>query len=295
MKALSIVSVVTVLLAVPSVGFTQASTELNCDSNGQGGRDLSDAVYLFTWLFLGGPEPVEYRPGGAPSTFLLNGNCNGDLKRDLADGIYILNWLFLGGPQPVLDSDVDQVFDHRDNCPNVANSNQADADGDKLGDACDNCINTSNADQKDSDLDGIGDACEVQITTYQGSLTATGGRWTYVGRLGMAGANAACGTSFPNSKVCTFDQLRKAASAGELRGAVDTMGNAVNSFWANNPESAGNRQCVDTSRENIPWTYQTGHIAIDGEYVTLDSVNGTLGASTLQPHCNVVHWVACCK
>ncbi len=34
----------------------------NGDTNGDGGRDLSDAIYLLSWLFQCGPEPVS-RPG----------------------------------------------------------------------------------------------------------------------------------------------------------------------------------------------------------------------------------------
>ena len=73
------------------------TTDLNCDTNGRGGRDLSDAVYLFNWLFLGGPGPVALVGDGS----LVNGDCNGDRLRDLADPVYLLNWLFLGGDAPV--------------------------------------------------------------------------------------------------------------------------------------------------------------------------------------------------
>ncbi|HEY3246520.1 MAG TPA: thrombospondin type 3 repeat-containing protein [Phycisphaerae bacterium] len=58
------------------------------------------------------------------------------------------------------DIDSDGVLNGNDNCPLVANTNQADMDGDGVGDACDNCLNTSNLDQLDSDSDGIGDACD---------------------------------------------------------------------------------------------------------------------------------------
>lgn len=77
---------------------------------------------------------------------------------------------------PPVDTDGDGVNDDVDNCPDVANADQADADGDGIGDACDtvadsdgdgvaddvdNCPDVSNPDQTDTDGDGIGDACQV--------------------------------------------------------------------------------------------------------------------------------------
>ncbi|GAB4296591.1 MAG: hypothetical protein Kow0090_11720 [Myxococcota bacterium] len=62
--------------------------------------------------------------------------------------------------EPKGDADGDGILNADDNCPNVANPDQADADGDGFGDACDNCPNAPNADQTDADGDGIGDACD---------------------------------------------------------------------------------------------------------------------------------------
>jgi hypothetical protein len=58
-----------------------------------------------------------------------------------------------------VDTDGDAVCP--DNCPDVANPDQADADHDSLGDACDNCPLVANPDQADSDLDGQGDPCDL--------------------------------------------------------------------------------------------------------------------------------------
>lgn len=72
------------------------------------------------------------------------------------------------------DQDGDCVADADDNCPYVANADQADADWDHVGDLCegdmdsdgvadatDNCWNLQNADQADIDGDGAGDACDI--------------------------------------------------------------------------------------------------------------------------------------
>ena len=71
------------------------------------------------------------------------------------------------------DKDGDGIIDDNDNCPDTANSDQADADGDGTGDVCDddrdgdgianaedNCPDVSNADQADADGDGTGDVCD---------------------------------------------------------------------------------------------------------------------------------------
>jgi len=58
------------------------------------------------------------------------------------------------------DADGDGKSDGFDNCPFVANRDQADGDGDGIGDACDNCPTVANPDQRDTDGDGKGDACD---------------------------------------------------------------------------------------------------------------------------------------
>jgi hypothetical protein len=63
---------------------------------------------------------------------------------------------------PPGDRDGDGVIDTTDNCPDVANADQADEDGDAVGNACDNCPATANADQANSDGDGVGDVCDPE-------------------------------------------------------------------------------------------------------------------------------------
>lgn len=79
------------------------------------------------------------------------------------------------------DTDLDGFIDSADNCPAIANPDQADADADGQGDACetldldrihdfdedgvednlDNCPADSNPGQDDADGDGIGDSCDT--------------------------------------------------------------------------------------------------------------------------------------
>ena len=59
-----------------------------------------------------------------------------------------------------VDSDDDGEPDASDNCPVVANPDQADGDDDGIGDACDNCLVIENPNQRDTDADGYGNICD---------------------------------------------------------------------------------------------------------------------------------------
>jgi hypothetical protein len=71
---------------IPSEGGFQRG-----DCNDDGNVDISDAVCILSWLFLG-----EDAPGCLAAT-----NANGDVGTDLSDAVYLLTHLFLGGPAPV--------------------------------------------------------------------------------------------------------------------------------------------------------------------------------------------------
>lgn len=48
-----------------------------------------------------------------------------------------------GCSEPIIDTDGDGVCDELDNCPAVANADQADTDGDGNGDLCDACADSN--------------------------------------------------------------------------------------------------------------------------------------------------------
>jgi hypothetical protein len=58
----------------------------------------------------------------------------------------------------LVDGDGDGIADSRDNCPQLANSEQLDSDHDRRGDACDSCPLAPPT--RDRDSDGLDDACD---------------------------------------------------------------------------------------------------------------------------------------
>jgi hypothetical protein len=55
--------------------------------------DIDDVVYLITYIFSGGTEPVPYESGDA--------DCSGDV--DIDDVVYLIAYIFSGGPEPCSD------------------------------------------------------------------------------------------------------------------------------------------------------------------------------------------------
>jgi hypothetical protein len=74
-------------------GFQQSfggSTYVCGDANGDGGVDISDAVFLIAYIFSGGAAPSP----------LLAGDANCDSTVDISDVVYLIAYIFSGGPAP---------------------------------------------------------------------------------------------------------------------------------------------------------------------------------------------------
>lgn len=109
------------------------------------------------------------------------------------------------------DGDDDGVLDSLDNCPDVANANQADEDADEVGDVCDPC--PPFADNTDGDADGVGDACDPRPATpgdklvaFEGFTAPMSAAWSSTGAVMaksgegvlIAGDNASALLSMPS-------------------------------------------------------------------------------------------------
>jgi hypothetical protein len=87
------------------------------------------------------------------------------------------------------DLDCDGVPDGSDNCPTVANADQANEDGDRFGDVCDPCPPYVDADPViDTDGDGVSDQCDPRPTTpgdkivaFEGFAHGVPAGWTATG------------------------------------------------------------------------------------------------------------------
>ncbi len=136
-------------------------------------------------------------------------------------------------------------------------------------------------------------------SVLKGALTSTPGRFNYNATLGLPGANAACAAHFSGTHACSYAELQSAATAGDLVGLKDFMGNTVMSFWAIDNSAAPLEQCQDDviGGSGLNWEYATAHTASRGSKVDLTNATGMLGTLTTDLQCNLSgsSWVGCCQ
>ncbi len=130
------------------------------------------------------------------------------------------------------DYDEDGIEDDYDNCPFVANRDQADAEGDGVGDACDNCANAANADQSDLDGDKLGDECDDDMDGDEDANTADNCprvRNPGQGDVDKDGLGDVCDPDIDGDRVeNTLDNCPMIANPDQLATFPTSQGNACN-------------------------------------------------------------------
>ncbi|HXC53285.1 MAG TPA: hypothetical protein VN634_20540 [Candidatus Limnocylindrales bacterium] len=139
------------------------------------------------------------------------------------------------------------------------------------------------------------------LGTVVGALTKTAGRFNYNLMAGLPAAEAACASNFAGAHVCSYPEL-VVSQGPPMTGLKDTAMNTVTDLWAVNPARPSAGQCAQSPASGDPrWVYNTGHLGVGGDVVSLTNATGALGALVLggdgNPggrNCLTMHWVACC-
>ena len=129
-------------------------------------RSVLRSVALAVGFLMAGSAQLlaQPMPGECASGFCGTPKNNGGGGCGCGGGSILVNNTDIGQTYSKTDDyDVDGLADDFDNCPFMANRDQADKDGDKIGDVCDNCAGIVNPDQHDVNLNGTGDLCDADI------------------------------------------------------------------------------------------------------------------------------------
>lgn len=73
-----------------SIGLAKSFDMLAGDADGNGTVDISDAVYMISFIFAGGPPAIVSSAGDADNSGAL----------DISDVVFLVNYIFGGGPAP---------------------------------------------------------------------------------------------------------------------------------------------------------------------------------------------------
>jgi hypothetical protein len=202
------------VLVCSSTGEATARVDGSASSDPDSTPGTSDDIVRFEW-FEDLDLASQHLLGSSAilDTTFLGGSHEVSLRvTDAAGATSVDSLIVIADCATPVDGDGDGILDPEDNCPEVANSDQADTDADGAGDACDPCTDTDgdgygshgdpastcapdncpgipNPDQGDRDRDGIGDVCDpafdrllVQVSP-EAARVAPGGRLDFHVRL----------------------------------------------------------------------------------------------------------------
>ena len=124
---------------------------------------------------------------------------------------------------PIGDRDSDTVVDRLDNCPDVANTDQADEERDGVGDVCDPCPPFEGND--DGDGDGVAGACDPnpdkpgdRLIAFAGFASPLPSTWAVSGQFLASAGEAFASSTDTTSALATF--ATPASPRVEIRAAA---------------------------------------------------------------------------
>jgi Thrombospondin type 3 repeat len=182
------------------------------------------------------------------------------------------------------DLDCDGVPDGSDNCPTVANPDQANEDGDRFGDVCDPCPPYADSDPiADQDGDGVSDACDPRptipgdvISLFEGFHHGLPSGWIVAGSSWGAGGSddvivtgdtGVSSLTFASTWTTTQHESVLAAITPATFGANDAMNvGVVDDYLHGSPDSG------------IACALTSGFDVTVKQFVALDSISA--GAQT---------------
>jgi uncharacterized protein (TIGR02145 family) len=87
----SLLTLAVVVAFIALISGSATGSDVCSDANGDGTVNISDAVYLITYIFAGGMEPQP----------LVAGDVNYDGAVNISDAVYMIAYIFASGPAPV--------------------------------------------------------------------------------------------------------------------------------------------------------------------------------------------------
>lgn len=195
----------------------------------------------------------------------------------------------------IADADKDTIVDSKDNCPNVANTDQKDTDGDGKGDACEKSTLTISPNETTSSIDSS--AKREFTATLTESSDTVGWTLTGAGTISKTTGNKTTYTPPASGAPASVKLTAKAGSLSKTSTITLRAPERIVAYaWAENPTSAsytpsstysynaGGGSIVAKRDSKGRYNITFNGLALSGGNVQVNAYGGTSAS------CNVTFW-----